>query len=194
GTQMIAKGHDFKNVTLVGIIDADLSLYYSDYRSAERTFQLITQVAGRAGREQKPGRVIMQTYSPRHYVYGYAKEYDYAGFYKKEINTRELTKYPPFTKIVRLLVLAENLDDARLGADRLTAKLLTIKTNMPGIRNLQKMSAPLKRLRNFYRYQVVVWLDVDKEDELMPLIYRTSNEANTDKVSVFTEINPQQML
>ena len=194
GTQMIAKGHDFKNVTLVGIIDADLSLYYSDYRSAERTFQLITQVAGRAGREQKPGRVIMQTYSPRHYVYGFAKEYNYEGFYKKEINTRELTKYPPFTKIVRLLVLAEDLDDARVGADKLVSKLVTIKSKMPGIRNLQKMPAPLKRLRNFYRYQVVVWLDIDKEDELMPLIYTTANEGNIDRVTVFTEINPQQML
>ena len=194
GTQMIAKGHDFKNVTLVGIIDSDLSLYYSDYRSAERTFQLITQVAGRAGREQKPGRVIMQTYSPRHYVYGFAKEYNYEGFYKKEINTRELTKYPPFTKIVRLLVLAEELDDARLGADKLTAKIFNLKTKMQGIRNLQKMSAPLKRLRNFYRYQVVIWLDVESENELMPIIYQIANESNTDRVTVFTEINPQQML
>ena len=194
GTQMIAKGHDFKNVTLVGIIDADLSLYYSDYRSAERTFQLITQVAGRAGREQKAGRVIMQTYSPRHYVYGFAKEYNYEGFYKKEINTRELTKYPPFTKIVRLLVLAENVDDARLGADKLTAKLITLKTKVQGIRNLQKMSAPLKRLRNFYRYQVVIWLDIESENDLMPLIYQIANDGNTDRVTVFTEINPQQML
>lgn len=194
GTQMIAKGHDFKNVTLVGIIDADLSLYYSDYRSAERTFQLITQVAGRAGREQKAGQVIMQTFSPRHYVYGFAKEYDYEGFYKKEINSREVTKYPPFTKIVRLLVLAEELDDARLGADKLTARLYELKTKKEGMRNLQKMSAPLKRLRNFYRYQVVMWLDIDKEEDLMPYIYKIANEGNTDKVTVFTEINPQQML
>ena len=157
GTQMIAKGHDFKNVTLVGIIDADLSLYYSDYRSSERTFQLITQVAGRAGREQKPGRVIMQTYSPRHYVYGFAKEYNYEGFYTKEINSRELTKYPPFTKIVRLLVLSENQDESRIMADRLTAKLVTVKTKTEGIRNLQKMTAPLKKLRGFYRYQIVIW-------------------------------------
>ncbi len=194
GTQMIAKGHDFKNVTLVGIIDADLSLYYSDYRSAERTFQLITQVAGRAGREQKAGQVIMQTYNPRHYVYGYAKEYDYEGFFKKEINSREITKYPPFTKIVRLLVLAEELEDARIGADKLTQKLAQLKMNVEGMRNLQKMPAPLKRLRNYYRYQVVMWLDIDKEEELMSHIYKIANEGNTDKVTVFTEINPQQML
>ena len=136
----------------------------------------------------------MQTYSPRHYVYGFAKEYNYEGFYKKEINTRELTKYPPFTKIVRLLVLAENVDDARLGADKLTAKLITLKTKVQGIRNLQKMSAPLKRLRNFYRYQVVIWLDIESENDLMPLIYQIANDGNTDRVTVFTEINPQQML
>ena len=194
GTQMIAKGHDFKNVTLVGIIDADLSLYYSDYRSAERTFQLITQVAGRAGREQKPGRVIMQTYSPRHYVYGFAKEYNYEGFYTKEINSRELTKYPPFTKIVRLLVLSENQDESRIMADKLTAKLVTIKTKTEGIRNLQKMTAPLKKLRGFYRYQIVIWLDAEKEEALMPIIYAVANEGNTGSVSVFSEINPQQML
>ena len=194
GTQMIAKGHDFKNVTLVGIIDADLSLYYSDYRSSERTFQLITQVAGRAGREQKAGRVIMQTYNPRHYVYSFAKQYDYEGFYSKEINSRELTKYPPFTKIVRLLVLAQEAEDARRGAEMLTAKLATLKTKVKGIRNLQKMTAPIKRLRNFYRYQVVLWIDTDMEEELMPTIYQIANGGNTDKVSVFCEINPQQML
>lgn len=194
GTQMIAKGHDFKNVTLVGIIDADLALYYSDYRSAERTFQLITQVAGRAGRENKPGRVVMQTYSPRHYVYGFAKKYDYEGFYKKEINTRELTKYPPFTKIVRILVLSEYEEEARAQANRLTGILAEIKKHASGMRNLQKMQAPLKKLRSFYRYQIVIWLDNDSADDLMPIIYEASNNANTDKVSVFTEINPQQML
>lgn len=194
GTQMIAKGHDFKNVTLVGIIDADLALYYSDYRSAERTFQLITQVAGRAGRENKPGRVVMQTYSPRHYVYGFAKKYDYEGFYKKEINTRELTKYPPFTKIVRILLLSEYEEEARAQANRLTSILAEIKKHASGMRNLQKMQAPLKKLRSFYRYQIVIWLDNDSADDLMPIIYEASNNANTDKVSVFTEINPQQML
>ncbi len=194
GTQMIAKGHDFKNVTLVGIIDADLSLYYSDYRSVERTFQLITQVAGRAGREEKAGKVIMQTYNPRHYVYGFAKEYNYEGFYKKEINSRELTKYPPFTKIVRLLVSSYDEADARRRTDLLTAQLVTLKEKTVGIINLQKMSAPIKKIRNSYRYQIVLWLDVEREEELMPYIYKIANEGNSQTVTVFTEINPQQML
>ena len=92
GTQMIAKGHDFPDVTLVGILDADMSLYFSDYRSAERTFQLVTQVAGRAGRSDKEGLVILQTYSPSHYVYRYAKNYDYLGFFEKE-NNRLIPRY-----------------------------------------------------------------------------------------------------
>ncbi|MDE6059849.1 MAG: primosomal protein N', partial [Clostridia bacterium] len=111
GTQMIAKGHDFSNVTLVGILEADAALYFSDYRSSERTFQLITQVAGRAGRAEKQGRVVLQTYAPRHYVFRFAGTYDYVGFWKKEINTRLVTKFPPYTKIVRVLLNSADEQD-----------------------------------------------------------------------------------
>ena len=104
GTQMIAKGHDFPDVTLVGILDADMSLNIHDFRSVERTFQLTTQVAGRAGRASNKGKVVLQTYSNSHYVYDYVKTGDYCGFYEKEINLREVTKYPPFADIVRVLV------------------------------------------------------------------------------------------
>ena len=194
GTQMIAKGHDFKNVTLVGIIDADVALYYSDYRSAERTFQLITQMAGRAGRESKPGRVIMQTYSPNHYVYKFAKQYDYKGFFEKEINTRELTKYPPYSKIVRLLVLAAEADPARDAARALCAEIVTLKAKLPGIMRVQVMPAAMKKLRDYYRYQVVAWIDSDAAKEIMPYVYAKANAANNSKVTVFTEVNPQQML
>lgn len=194
GTQMIAKGHDFKNVTLVGIIDADVALYYSDYRSAERTFQLITQMAGRAGRESKPGRVIMQTYSPNHYVYKFAKQYDYKGFFEKEINTRELTKYPPYSKIVRLLVLAADVAPARDAARALCAEIVTLKAKLPGIMRVQVMPAAMKKLRDYYRYQVVAWIDSDAAKEIMPYVYAKANAANNSKVTVFTEVNPQQML
>ena len=194
GTQMIAKGHDFKNVTLVGIIDADVALYYSDYRSAERTFQLITQMAGRAGRESKPGRVVMQTYSPNHYVYKFAKRYDYRGFFEKEINTRELTKYPPYSKIVRLLVLAAEADPARDAARALCAEIVTLKAKLPGIMRVQVMPAAMKKLRDYYRYQVVAWIDSDAAKEVMPYVYAKANAANNNKITVFTEVNPQQML
>ena len=194
GTQMIAKGHDFKNVTLVGIIDADVALYYSDYRSAERTFQLITQMAGRAGRESKPGRVVMQTYSPNHYVYKFAKRYDYRGFFEKEINTRELTKYPPYSKIVRLLVLAAEADPARDAARALLAEIVSLKARIPGIMRVQVMPAAMKKLRDYYRYQVVAWIDSDAAKEIMPYVYAKANAANNNKITVFTEVNPQQML
>ena len=107
GTQMIAKGHDFPSVTLVGIIDADISLYQSSYSASEQTFQLITQVAGRAGRADKAGEIYLQTYVPRHYTYRLASYYDYPAFYKKEINLRKTTNYPPFTKIIRILFTSE---------------------------------------------------------------------------------------
>ena len=107
GTQMIVKGHDFPNVTLVGVLDADMSLYFSDYRSCERTYQLITQVSGRAGRKDKCGQVIIQTYSPKHYLFNFVKNYDYKGFFEKELNTRQVTNFPPFTTIIRVLVTNE---------------------------------------------------------------------------------------
>ena len=105
GTQMIAKGHDFNNVTLVGIVDADMSLHFSDYKAIEKTFQLITQVSGRAGRSDSEGKVILQTYCPKHFVYRCASNYDYGAFFKKEINLREVSHFPPFVSILRILIL-----------------------------------------------------------------------------------------
>ena len=104
GTQMIAKGLHFENVTFVGVINADISLNIPDFRANERTFQLVTQVAGRAGRKSADGHVVLQTYAPKHYVYRFARAYDYEGFYKKEINVRQTTMFPPFSTILRILV------------------------------------------------------------------------------------------
>ncbi len=102
GTQMIVKGHDFPNVTLVGVLAADMSLYTDDYRSGERTFQLLTQAAGRAGRGDAGGGVI-QTYSPDHYSIRMAEQ-DYEGFYEKEMNYRDLMGYPPASQLVAVLM------------------------------------------------------------------------------------------
>lgn len=108
GTQMIAKGLDFPNVTLVGVISADLSLNLPDYRAAERTYQLITQVAGRAGRRKKLGKVIVQTYTPQHYSLQYAKNYDYLSLYNEEIKIREAMNNPPFSRILSINLSSEN--------------------------------------------------------------------------------------
>ena len=194
GTQMIAKGHDFANVTLVGIIDADISLFVSDFRANERTFQLITQVAGRAGRDNKPGRVIMQTFTPKHDVYRFAKNYDYEGFFDKEINTRETTKFPPFTKIVRLLVQGDEEQLTAGTARMLYEKLAVLPPQKKGVIRVQVMRAPIKRIEDKYRFQVVIWVDAKREDDVMPEIYEIGQSIQTKGVVIFTEINPQQML
>lgn len=195
GTQMIVKGHDFKNVTLVGILDADLSLYFSDYRSNENTFQLITQVAGRAGREQKEGKVIMQTYNPSHYVFRFAKNYDYCGFFDKESNVRETTKFPPYSVIVRVLVLSEDEDKAMQTARKGYDLLRKLKENSGDtIFRVQAMRAPIKRMRNKHRFQIVAWIDLKSENKVLPNIYNEVKKLDTRGVSAFIEINPTQMM
>ncbi|MBO5093757.1 MAG: primosomal protein N', partial [Lachnospiraceae bacterium] len=119
GTQMIIKGHDFPNVTLVGILAADLSLHAGDYRAGERTFQLLTQAAGRAGRGTKPGEVVIQTYQPEHHSVRYAAKQDYKGFYTEEMGYRELLAYPPAAHMLAVLVLSETQDGGMALAGRL---------------------------------------------------------------------------
>ena len=108
GTQMIVKGHDFPNVTLVGVLAADMSLSVGDYRAAERTFQLITQAAGRAGRGEMPGEVVIQTYQPEHYAIVHAAEQDYEAFYEEEILYRDLMQYPPVAHMLAVQIFALN--------------------------------------------------------------------------------------
>ena len=112
GTQMIAKGHDIHGVTLVGVVGADVALGLPDFRAAERTFQLLTQVAGRAGRGQSPGKVILQTYFQDHYAVQYAAHHDFIGFYEKELHFRSWMHYPPYSALANVLVRSDNLDDA----------------------------------------------------------------------------------
>ena len=192
GTQMIAKGHDFEDVVLVGIVDADQSLYQSDYRSTERCFQLITQVSGRAGRSKDEGKVVLQTYSPRHYTYKFVANYDYKGFFKKEINLRQTANFPPFTKIIRILF---SHSDENVVKDELKMcynKLLKVREKyFDDIIYMDAMKAPLKRIQNKYRYQVIARCKLEKIEEIEDAIY-TCTEG-TLKSSVFFEVNPQNM-
>ncbi len=195
GTQMVAKGHDFANVTLVGIIDADMSLHFSDYRAVERTFQLITQVAGRAGRETKSGRVILQTYTPGHYVYRYATAYDYEGFYKKEINLLQTTKFPPFSEILRVIISseceAEALDATKSAADKLRS---LAKERSDDFIYLSAMRAPKKRIQNKHRMQVLMRIKPECDD-LRAKIYKIADEISAEypNITCFTEINPNDL-
>jgi primosomal protein N' (replication factor Y) len=193
GTQMVTKGHDFKNVTLVGILDADQSLYFPDYGSNERTFQLITQVAGRAGRESKPGRVIMQTYNPNHPVFEFATDYDYLGFYERESAIRRVTKFPPYTKIVRILITGKEEEPVRVVAQALRDKTRDLMNGplKDSFIRVQAMSAPIKRLENNYRYQVIAVLNPDCDDALYSIFAVAAIDDKNIHTSV--EINPRQM-
>lgn len=192
GTQMIAKGHDFEDVLLVGIIDADQSLYQSDYRSTERTFQLITQVAGRAGRGEVQGKVILQTYAPRHYVYKFVANYDYKGFFKKEENIRQTAVFPPFSRIVRIL-FADFFEESVKELVKVCyneIKLLKEEYSSEFL-YLDVMKAPIKRMQNKYRYQILMRLKLSKADEIESKAFEIVDKLS--KNSVFFEINPSNM-
>jgi primosomal protein N' (replication factor Y) (superfamily II helicase) len=154
GTQMIAKGHDIHGVTLVGVVGADAALGMPDFRAAERTFQLLTQVAGRAGRGQSPGKVILQTYFQDHYAVQYAARHDFAGFYEKELRFRSWMHYPPYSAIANVLVRSDKLDEA-LRWSGIIGNWFD-KTRHEGVRVLGPAAAPIVRLKRDYRYHFVL--------------------------------------
>ena len=155
GTQMLAKGHDFPNVTLVGVVSVDAGLALPDFRSAERTFQLITQVAGRAGRGDRPGKVLIQTYHPYHYALRHACAQDFAGFYNEEMRYRQNHSYPPFVALATLLVHGPDL--GRVRADSLELrKQLDAANEARECRILGPAPAPLSRLKGEHRFQLLL--------------------------------------
>ena len=154
GTQMIAKGHDIHGVTLVGVIGADAALGLPDFRAAERTFQLLTQVAGRAGRGQTPGKVILQTFFQDHYAVQYAAHHDFAGFYEKELRFRSWTHYPPYSALANVLVRSPKLDEA-LQWSGLLGKWFE-SARHEGVRVLGPAAAPIARAKSDYRYHFIL--------------------------------------
>jgi primosomal protein N' (replication factor Y) len=154
GTQMIAKGHDIPNVTLVGVVGSDAALGFPDFRAAERTFQLLTQVAGRAGRGDTPGKVVLQTYFPDHYAIQYAAAHDYRGFYEKEARFRSWMHYPPFNTVSNVLVRSPRLNEA-LTWSGILGKWFE-GTKLDGIRVVGPAAAPIVRLKTEYRYHFLL--------------------------------------
>jgi len=154
GTQMIAKGHDVHGVTLVGVVGADIALGLPDFRAAERTFQLLTQVAGRAGRGQTRGKVVLQTYFPDHYAVQYAANHDFAGFYEKELRFRSWMHYPPYSALANVLIRSDKLDEVLEWSGTL-GKWFE-KTRHEGVRVLGPAAAPIVRLKRDYRYHFVL--------------------------------------
>lgn len=153
GTQMIAKGHDIPNVTLVGVVSADVGIGMPDFRAAERTFQILTQVAGRAGRGDLPGIVYMQTINPDHYAIRFAAQQDYNGFFEKELQFRRFMKYPPFAALANVLVRAAKQEDALRMSTELGHHITPPPENM---RIMGPAEAPVPRLKAEFRYQILI--------------------------------------
>ena len=153
GTQMVAKGHDVANVTLVGVVSADVGLGMPDFRAAERTFQLLTQVAGRAGRGELLGEVLLQTLNTDHYAIEFAARQDYEGFYRKELHFRRMMRYPPFTAMASLIVRGKKLEEAL----RLSGELGRRFAEPPeGVRVMGPAAAPMVKLKTDFRYQFLI--------------------------------------
>jgi primosomal protein N' (replication factor Y) len=158
GTQMIAKGHDVHGVTLVGVVGCDHSLSMPDFRAAERVFQLMTQVSGRAGRGELPGRVVVQTYYPDHYAILAASTHDYAAFVERELKYRRWMHYPPFGVLANVLVQSAKLEEAA-GWSAVLGKYLVQSQNAGGVRVLGPCTAPIARIKNVYRFHLILKSD-----------------------------------
>jgi primosomal protein N' (replication factor Y) len=160
GTQMVAKGHDFPNITLVGIICADLSLSFPDFRAGERTFQLLAQVAGRAGRGDRPGRVILQTYNPDHFSIAAARKQDFIAFYRQEIGFRKALNYPPYSRMIQLKISGKDPQDTENHARLLGALCRVIKANhsadFQSVEIMGPIEASLTRIAGRYRWQILL--------------------------------------
>jgi primosomal protein N' (replication factor Y) len=194
GTQMIAKGLDFPNVTLVGVINADTALHLPDFRAAERTFHLVTQVAGRTGRGDKGGRVLVQTFSPDHSAIRAAVRHDYAAFAAEELPLREMLGYPPFTSMVRLVIrgASEQVSNAFAEeiAKRLEASLVAKETPH---RLLGPAPAPFARLRGKYRFQLQAQ-SPDGPALRAAVLQATSGLEPPEGVQWIVDVDPLEML
>ena len=190
GTQMVAKGLDFSNVTLVGVINADTSLNIPDFRSSENTFSLLSQVAGRSGRSNKEGKVIIQTFNPDHYAIYYSSKYDYLSFYKKEMSIRKQLKYPPYyyLSIVRI----SGKDSNVVYQESLKIKR-SLERNLEHVIILGPSVASIFRVNNIYRYQIL--LKYKNEERIYLIIEKIINHyKNQSKVDVDVDFNPLQLL
>jgi len=193
GTQMIAKGHDIHGVTLVGVVGADFALGLPDFRAAERVFQLITQVSGRAGRGELPGKVLVQTYQPDHYVNKFAREHDYTGFAAREMYFRRGMRYPPFSVLANIVVQGERLEEVLDWSSRLGRWFEQRK--LVGVRVLGPAAAPLSRLKRIYRYHFV--LKADRRDVLGPALREMLGVVDREEIprrSIVVDVDAMHLM
>ena len=192
GTQMIAKGHDIPNVTLVGIISADVGLGLPDFRSAERTFQLLTQAAGRAGRGDLPGYVLIQTINPDHYAIRFAAGQNYSGFYEKEIQFRRLMRYPPFAAMANIMVRHQKQTEALKMSTDLGHVLVPSPEN---IKVLGPAEAPVPRVKDEFRYQILIKSSSRKKlNELLNDIRRFAADRKWSATALVIDVDPITLL
>ncbi len=196
GTQMITKGHDFPRVTLVGVVLADLALYLPDFRAAERTFQLLTQVAGRAGRADLPGRVLIQTYTPTHYSLVCAQAHDVAGFVKTENAHREELGYPPYGRLINIRLSGNNANAVATHAENLRAKLEHAwrgGTTRVGI--LGPAPAPIERVAGRHRWQILLKAhDARQLAQVIATLEQCANATSDRSVHVAIDVDPMSLM
>ena len=190
GTQMITKGHDFPAITLVGVIAADASLNIPDFRGAERTFQILTQVSGRGGRGDQPGRVVIQTFNPGHYIIRRAREHDYAGFYADELPLRRQLAYPPFARLVGLHFSCLKKGEGRKAVAEIGARARELAATVAGGKMdvIGPAESPLARIRGRYRWQLL--LRGKESRPLLLLTRRLLDGAGRDGLEIQVDVDP----
>lgn len=194
GTQMISKGLDFKNVTLVGILAADMSINIPDYRAAERTFQIITQVAGRAGRGENQGKVVIQTYTPEHYSLEYAVNYDYEGFYEKEFTVRALMRYPPFGKILLINGISKKEELLKNFMHKIFNMIKPLAEKEVEVDILGPIPCLVAKVKENYRWQIVIKGEFESEfaKKIKELLYDENKNVYND-IRISMDINPNNL-
>ncbi len=190
GTQMVTKGHDFPNLTLVGVISADMSLNVPEFNAPERTFQILAQVAGRAGRAQKPGRVLIQTFMPDHYSIRSAAAHDFAGFYQREIRLREQLGYPPFYRLINLKFTGKKKANVELAAEKTLEFLKALSGNSPKCSILGPVPCPKVRIKSRYRYQILLKGNISEIRRLASMVDNKAQSLLPGGVRLGIDVDP----
>jgi primosomal protein N' (replication factor Y) len=197
GTQMVAKGHDFRRVGLVVVVNADVSMNLPDFRSGERTFQILTQVAGRAGRGEVPGKVVIQTFNPDHHSLSYVASHDFKGFYVEEVAFREELRYPPFARLVRIVVESRKESLAQAAANQFANLAMRLRKDLEGrVDIIGPSRAPISRVRNVYRWHLV--LKGERARNISPFVRsclaRLKAKGLVDGARFSVDVDPQVMM
>jgi len=190
GTQMVTKGHDFTGVTLVGVLQPDQGIHLPDFRAAERTFQVLEQVAGRAGRGDRPGRIVVQSYCPEHPAIEFLRRHDYEGFVRDELARREAVSYPPFSRMV--VIRLDGTEPSAVRESATAAAAYARAAADPAVHVLGPSEAPIALLRGRTRFQV--WLSAADRGKLMTAARAVQRMPLSSRVRLEVDVDPQSVL